>query len=106
MPYLPKANRPFLDAGNAGSSTGELTYTLQQACMHYLEEILAPPAELGFKEDAGRPLTYDDLMCVVKALEGAKIDFIGRILQPYEERKRIENGDVWHPTLLAHLRLP
>ena len=90
MPYVDKATRARL--GNPHSRTsdaqnaGQLTYNLQQELLRFIE---------------ANGLKYQTLAECLGALEGAKIDLQERIIKPYEERKRIENNDVWPAHLLA-----
>jgi hypothetical protein len=67
-------------------TAGELTYDLQQCLKRYLED---------------RGLGYQILAECLGSLEGAKLDLIERVVKPYEERKRAENGDVWPAELLG-----
>ena len=41
-------------------------------------------------------MSLDD---VLGALEGAKLEFVRRVVVPYEERKMKENGDVYEQVL-------
>lgn len=97
MPYTPKASRP-----GQTENVGELTYMLQNTIMVYLEQ-RSQAREFGYLPDIERELHFSDLGEVVAALECCKIDFVDRILLPYEHRKCAENGDVWHATLLRKL---
>lgn len=81
MPYLTAAAKARIDAGALPITAGELTYCLTRAAQGYLK---SQPA-----------LRYEDIAVVLGAIEGAKIDFVDRVVLPYEARKRHENGDVW-----------
>jgi hypothetical protein len=39
--------------------------------------------------------SYRTMNDILGALEGAKLEFYRRVVVPYEEEKRIENGDVY-----------
>ena len=78
MPYIPQDQRDALLDGNLASTPGELTFQL-----YYLIRGYVSP-EGGFTEMAE----------VLAALEAAKLEFYRRVLGPYEDRKREENGDV------------
>ena len=80
MPYIEPKIRVMLGAGVYPRDVGELTYVIQQTINNYLSE---------------HRLRYQALAEVLGALEGAKADFINRVLLPYETKKRKENGDVW-----------
>lgn len=88
MPYINKADRkfyaPLVKAINEGSilSSGALNYLITMLINDYVNK-------------NGRILSYSDLNDVMGALEGAKSEFYRRVVVPYEERKRTENGDVY-----------
>jgi hypothetical protein len=63
-----------------------LTYLLQQSLLTYLEH---------------KDLRYQTIAEVLGAIEGVKLDFIERVVKPYEEQKRKDNGDVWPNSLLT-----
>jgi len=80
MPYIPSERKADL-VNETPKTVGELTFVLQREIQRYL---------------MGRPeIRYADLAAVLGALEGAKADFIERILIPYEEKALERNGDVW-----------
>jgi hypothetical protein len=86
MPYVDKKTRERLDGDSRGigvnhpQNVGQLTYDLQQCLKRYLED---------------RGLSYQTIAECLGALEGAKCDLNVRVVKPYEENKRRENGDVW-----------
>lgn len=61
---------------------GQLTYLITRQIQAYLQSI-------------GDNLGYENLAVILGSLEGAKADFIDRVLLPYEHKKREQNGDVW-----------
>lgn len=85
MPYITDQHKKLLAAEDSFGrlrkrlTAGELTYCLQQVLKDYL----------------GKDFRYEDLAVCLGALEGAKADFIDRIVLPYEHNKRKENGDCW-----------
>ena len=82
-PYIhPEARKALRNAG----TVGELTYQFQQDILKYLQQ---------------RDLSYTRIALVLGALEGVRLDFIKRVVEPYEESKRRENGDVWSPELTS-----
>lgn len=87
MPYITEDRRADIDVGVSPETVGDLTYMLQQVIQGYLLE---------------RGLSYARCAEVLGALEGAKLDFIDRVVLSYEHKKRIENGDVWSPSLTHH----
>lgn len=40
-------------------------------------------------------LKYQTINDIVGALEGAKMEFYARVARPYEDKKIVENGDVY-----------
>lgn len=85
MPYLAGKRKLELAAGARATTAGDLTYLLTMTLQDYL---------------SGRPMRYEDLAVCLGALEGAKADFINRVVTPYENGKRLHNGDVWPEELL------
>jgi hypothetical protein len=84
MPYITPDVKAELDRGHSPASPGELTYAIQQLIKGYLES---------------EGLCYQQIAEILGSLEGAKLDFIQRVVKPYEDKKRGENGDVWPLTL-------
>lgn len=85
MPYIEAKDKERIDQGGTPETSGELTYAIQRQLRLYLEH---------------SGLRYMYLADCLGALEGAKLDLIGRVINPYEKRKQEENGDVWPETLL------
>jgi hypothetical protein len=87
MPYIIPARKSVLDTSSSPGSicqgAGELTYVLQQAVSDYI---------------TAHGVSYKTFVEVLGSLEGLKIDVSHRLINPYEDNKRTENGDVW-PTL-------
>lgn len=79
MPYI-KRDRRELVARQGPVTEGDLNYILTSICVDYM------PTDF----------TYNDLNEVVGALELCKQEFIRRMVNPYEDKKIIENGDVYH----------
>lgn len=80
MPYLTEERKLELATGLTPTTSGDLTYQIQQAIQTYL------------KTDR---VNFARLAEVLGILEAAKVDFVDRVLLPYERNKRTENGDVW-----------
>lgn len=80
MPYVPKRVKKYLAKNNPPAGPGDLTYLFQQDIKRYIEHM-------------GEG--YGTFAQVLGALEGAKADFVDRVLLPYEHKKHDENGDVW-----------
>ena len=80
MPYISETRRIKIDNLDAPENAGELNYLITTIILHYIHE-------KGNK--------YQTINDVVGALEGAKLEFYRRLAAPYEDRKIIENGDVY-----------
>lgn len=88
MPYTESDSRndtaPYVPSANGA---GDLTFQLQQVIQQYLLERL--------------PLRYAAIAVVTGALTQCQRDFDERVVEPYERRKRIQNGDVWDERLTS-----
>lgn len=80
MPYIKPNNKLFLDIGAPAETAGELNYQITSMIKRYVKE---------------KGLSYQTINDVVGALEGAKTEFQRRIVNPYEDKKIQENGDVY-----------
>ena len=82
MPYITKQLRDEIDDGAAPESPGELNYAISHLIQTYVKS---------------KGLSYSAINDVVGALEGAKLEFYRRVAAPYEDKKIIQNGDVYPP---------
>jgi len=81
MPYIDDETRAMLTLTPARPVTpGELNYKLTRELLDYL-------ARLGH--------SYTRFNEVIGALECAKLELYRRLLAPYEDKKKDENGDVY-----------
>lgn len=80
MPYVAPQARDELAAGSRPSNAGELNYALTTIVN-------------AFIKDYG--LSYATVNSCVGVLECAKLELYRRIAAPYEDKKIIENGDVY-----------
>ena len=84
MPYITKTARVALDLGSRKAKTpGELNYLITKLVREYIENHLVTT------------VTYTNLNEVIGVLECTKQELYRRVLAPYEEIKREENGDVY-----------
>lgn len=83
MPYITKNRRKHLDCVidhfSIPQNTGELVYVLTKMCHKYVEAGL---------------FNFVALNSVIGALECTKTEFYRKVVAPYEEKKRRENGSV------------
>ena len=79
MPYIKEADRQSVEQGWV-DTPGALAFVLTAAVDRYL---------------AGKELCYEDYNEVIGVLESVKLEYYRRILAPYEDDKRYENGDVY-----------
>jgi hypothetical protein len=84
MPYIAQNDRENLDVdghprAEMAQNGGELNYLISSLISDYLV-------------NAG--LRYQTISDVLGALEGAKFEFLRRIVDPYEDQKISENGDL------------
>ena len=81
MPYIPKDRRSAIDVlGETPTTKGELTYALTVLALRYLRL---------------KGKSFDVLGDIVAALEQTKDEFQRRVVHPYEDEKRKQNGDVY-----------
>ena len=88
MPYIDKFGRPRIDElidQVVAETPGELNYAITRLIIGYIED----------KKDTNDNTSYQHINDVVGALEGAKLEFYRRFVSKYEDRKTIENGDVY-----------
>ena len=78
MPYIKTEYRKVIEI--IPQSVGELNYVITKICDNY-------------KRSEGESYqTYND---IIGALEGAKLELYRRKIAPYEDKKIVENGDVY-----------
>ena len=85
MPYIKEEAREALTNGAPAETCGELNYVFTRLAQEYVQV---------------KGLSYQTLNDVMGAFIGALGEFQRRIVHPYEERKRVENGDVFDAKLL------
>lgn len=78
MPYIPKARRKSIKVP-LPNDPGELNYSIFMTGLAYWET---------------HTQNYTTLNDIIGAMELAKQEFIRRIVNPYEDRKVTQNGDI------------
>ena len=90
MPYIKSERRAALygdsnsDFNNNQESAGELNYMLTEEILDYLKY---------------KGLSYQTINDIIGALDSCKEEFRRRIVNPYEDQKIKNNGDVYKPVL-------
>lgn len=85
MPYIPQVRRwDILVAGGAPETAGELNFVISTEVRAFMLRAI----------DAGE-FGYQTLNDIIGALEGAKLEFVRRVVNPYEDKKIAENGDLY-----------
>ncbi|MEJ2696961.1 MAG: hypothetical protein P8013_09970 [Candidatus Sulfobium sp.] len=82
MPYIEIDARKRLESGNRPQTAGELNYLITKLVDDYL-------LEKG-------EIRYGHLNEAIGVLECAKLELYRRIAAPYEDRKLLQAGDVYH----------
>lgn len=80
MPYITQNRRAVLAFPEVPKNAGELNYLFTVAAQNYIRE----------KGESYQ--TYNDIL---GALEGCKLEFYRRLVAPYEDGKKVVNGDVY-----------
>ena len=82
MPYITQQDRKILkiDDFQYLKNGGELNYAITTLCARYIEQ---------------NGLRYKNISDVVGALEGAKMEFFRKVVNPYEQIKEDENGAIY-----------
>lgn len=81
MPYIKQGDRKFLNKNHQPTDAGELNYLITKLVLDYVHAYEEP--------------SYGAWNEVIGVLECAKQELYRRHVGPYEERKRLENGDVY-----------
>ena len=83
MPYILNSERNALacsPSANYPCTSGELNYCITKLLINYVHT---------------EGLRYDTLNSIIGALESAKHEFQRRVVDPYEDMKQKQNGDVY-----------
>ena len=80
MPYIHIQRREDFANGAAVTNAGELNYMFTLEALRYIDN---------------HGISYSTLNDIIGALECCKQEFIRRIVNPYEDKKIKDNGDVY-----------
>lgn len=88
MPYIHPTEREEMETAimvlaEHIASPSQLNFAMTRLIVHYLAQHDTNPPNYG---------TFNE---VVGVLECIKLEFYARILTPYEEQKKLKNGDVF-----------
>ena len=86
-PYIKKDQRIELDMGRRPVDAGELNYVITNAILYYLIKLCQKPNKICNN--------YADYNEVIGVLECIKQELYRRMVAPYEDQKKEENGDVY-----------
>lgn len=81
MPYITSNQRAAIAAGTAPLSSGELNYCISKLLASYWTR--------------NHSLGYQAINDILGALEGAKLEFVRRVANPYEDEAIKRNGDLY-----------
>ena len=79
MPYIKNILRVAIAEGSPPQTAGELNYRITQLLLEYV----------------GSDYNYQRINDAVGAMECCKLEFVRRLVVPYEDTKIQENGDVY-----------
>ena len=80
MPYITPTYRVLLENGMPPENPGSLNYLLTKQIVDYF-----------FRNQCN----YQTINDILGALEGCKLEFYRRIVIPYEDKKKLANGDCY-----------
>lgn len=80
MPYIPFERREAILHGALADTSGELNYRFTRIMLDYLRT---------------HNLSYQTINDIKGASQGALAEFDRRVTAPYEDRKIVQNGDVY-----------
>jgi hypothetical protein len=80
MPYLTSAERASLDDGRKALKAGDLNYQFSKLLNDFL---------------VTKGLSYAAINEAIGALECCKLELYARVARPYEEKKALQNGEVY-----------
>jgi len=90
MPYIKEEERNTINKELdliAIDSPGQLNYAITYMILRYINK--------KWIERTPGIVKYQDINDVIGALEGAKLEFYRRYVSTFEDKKKVENGDVY-----------
>ena len=85
MPYISQQRRTEILNGKVPESSGELNFYLSYVLTTYLKK--------------REHLDYQGINDCLGALDGCAREFYERVAIPYEQKKQLENGDIYEGLL-------
>jgi len=80
MPYITPERREAIEECSPPMCAGELNYEITMVVLDYMKR---------------KGLCYQTINDVIGALSGASAEFYRRVAAPYEDKKILENSDVY-----------
>lgn len=90
MPYIKEERRKELIINEIPRNAGELNYMITMLVKDYLNL-----SEFNEEKQEYIKPDYQKFNDALGALEGSKLELYRRMVAPYEDFKKIENGDVF-----------
>lgn len=84
MPYIPASRRIEIRDGSTPQNPGELNFKITSIILEYLYEL--NPSE---------PNCYAEYNEVLGVLECCKLEIYRKLIAKYEDRKCLENGEIF-----------
>jgi len=89
MPYINRRRRTEIDEGQFPQTPGDLSYVFTAAIIKYIDTHSTVPR-------AGpRKVTSQIISDICGAWKMTETEFIRQLIIPFEEGKRLENGDLY-----------
>jgi len=88
MPYINRRRRTEIDGGQSPQTPGELSYVFTAAIIRYIDTH-------NTSSLAGPKITSQIISDICGAWKMTETEFIRQLVIPFEEGKRLENGDLY-----------
>ena len=89
MPYISQEDREELDRGFNFLKLVDFSLPITGGCINYLITKLC----MAYVKRRG--VSYSTYNDIIGILESVKQEFYRRVVAPYEDNKKLENGDVY-----------
>ena len=89
MPYINRRRRTEIDDGQSPQTPGDLSYVFTAAIIKYIDTNREVPRAWP------RKVTSQIISDICGAWKMTETEFIRQLVIPFEEGKRLENGDLY-----------